>query len=46
MVATGVMKVTNATAIYSTSAFTIQERAVGVSSIVSFKTSLQHPAIA
>lgn len=44
--ATGVMKVTNTTAIDSTSAFTIQERAVGVSSIVSFTTSLQHPAMA
>lgn len=43
---TGVMEVTNTTAIDSTSAFTIQERAVGVSAIVSFKTSLQHPAIA
>lgn len=42
----GVMKVTNTAVIDSTSAFTIQERAVGVSAIVSFKTPLQRPAVA
>lgn len=41
--ATGVMKVTNTAATDSASAFTIQERAVGVSAIVSFKNIASTP---